>query len=556
MKLNGSIYFDKNNFMYRGQTESYLPNDTFRFSENQTVINRPQLYSARLHFTANKSNYFLNNSFEMAAGQEDFKGRMDFNNSLFNQNLHKKLQQFSNDFSWIPAVKLKGIAEFRWHSGYNKTEQQLNLDSGYYFAIVPQQGYHSQLVQRLQTPLWYHQIYAGYRLPKKILTSQYKVGFVSSSQQVTSNLTIIDGNTITPYANDQGNNLMLHNNSTFAEARYQVKYKQFRADAKLPINLRKLSLSQPGYNMKEQKSRLFFLPEAWLTYNFNNERYIRADYKFQNSFTNITQTYSGAILQNFQNLQYYSQGLQQIRTHHSSIAYSHQRSIKLFYVNVTLSYDHTVADAVRSDSFASNIRQTFLILLPNNRDALTLNGGISQYLFSLKTKVGLKLQKQVSFNDQYLNGAFSKVQVNNFLVNTSINKKLARVLNIDNITSLSWQSVRVTDGDRQTDFAGSNSFNFDENLKLTFNLFKKYFVETSALLRTTRISSLNKYSYFFLDATVKRLKLINGMDVELHCTNLLNVKNYYILLQGGNQVFSSQYFLRGRTIMARCSFSF
>jgi hypothetical protein len=555
-KLNSSSFIDKNHLGYEGRTTNYLIQDTITYQEQQLLSAKPILFNIGISLMINKSRYFLNNSFKASLEKETFSGLIGFNGSSFSQKLAQQSKEFSNDINWIPALKGRGIAELRWHASYSSKLQRLDIGNGYYFDISPQEGYYETVTQQVRSPLLFHNAYMAYKLPGKKIYQEYKLGHRLSHQLLKSDLKLMDGSVPASYANDHGNNLLLHNNSAYLLARYQLKINNLRSDVQLPLSLLQIRSSQPDYTSREQQRVLLFLPSVNITYNFDNEKYLQASYRLQNTFNNIANSYMGSILLNYRALQAYATGLQREKAHQSNVVYYHQKSIKLFYFNIGLSYDHVIASSILSDSFSSNIRRINFVPYQNTQKTLGMHAGLSQYLFGLKTKVGLKVQRQRAFYMQFVNHELLNFQFNDFSVSTSANKKIGKVLDVNHQAYVSWAQTRLSDKNKSLWLPGTKSFYFDQRIKTSLRLLKGFYIETAGAHRINRLPEFNRTGFFFLDANIKKLGIAKGMDLELNCLNLLNVKNYMVFLQNGNQTFTSSYPLRGRTFFIRANYSF
>ncbi|MBX2922155.1 MAG: carboxypeptidase-like regulatory domain-containing protein [Chitinophagaceae bacterium] len=555
LKWNSNLFFDRNHLDYEGETLNYLADDTITYSDRQTIINKPLLFSAGFNVMINKAKCFLTNSFRVLLNKNISSGLIDFNGNSFEQILNQKDKQFSNDFDWIPSIKNKGIAELRWYSSYGTNWQRLNIDSSYYFDVSPQSGYYDMVTQQTQSPAWFHNVYLSYKFPSEKIFQEYRFGYKYLQEDLNSNLSLIDNGVIIPYANDSGNDATFTNSSIYLLSHYQIKRQKFRSDIQLPFLLQQIKSKQPLYSLNEHKSNLLVLPNLNFTYNFDDEKYLQATYQLQNIFGDITTAYKGVILLNYRNLQAYTQGFQQQKIHRANVMYSHQKSIKLFYSNIGLSYDYTMANTILSDSLSNNISHAVFIPYDNSQKTVSVYGGLSQYLFTLKTKVGLKMQKQWIFSEQFVNNILLPFQLNNFTLGASADKNVAKIININYNANLSWLSMKLTDK-TTLQFPQTKSFSFDQKFKVSLNFLKHFYIETTGTHRINKWQAFNNTGYFFLDASVKRLGILKGLDAELNCYNLLNVKDYTIYQQSKNQFSASSYPTRGITFFLRVNYSF
>jgi hypothetical protein len=554
-KWNGNLNSDINRFNYNGETLAYLANDTILYSDNQLVINNPLFFNSAFNVMINKTKYFLNNSLKISISKDAYNGLIEFNRNGFEQLLNKNDKQFSNDFNWMPAIKNKGILEFRIYNSYGINDQHLKVLKNYYFDIAPQNGFYDTVKQSIHYPTWFHNAYMSYKIPSEKVFQEYKFGYKYLKEELKSNLSIIKGVNFFPYANDFGNNAFFTNSTAYFTANYQIKNQKFRSDIQLPVSLQLIKSMQPSYTINKSNQNLLILPKFNFIYNFDNEKYLEATYQLQNNFGDISSSYEGAILLNYRSLQSYSQMFQQQKVHKANLVYSFQKSIKLFYSNFGISYDYTLANTILSDSFSNNINNSIIIPKPNSRVSVLLYSGVSQYIFELKAKIGIKIQQQFSFTEQFVNNSLLGFKIKNLYLNVSIDKNISKIINLNYNANLLWLNMKQSIT-TNLEFPSTNSFLLDQKIKLSFNVFKHYYIETVGTNRINQSSAFSKSGFFFLDANIKRLQIIKGIDMELNCFNLLNVKNYSILQQNKNIISTNSFPTRGMSLFLKFIYSF
>lgn len=555
LKWNGTFYSDINRFNYNGSTFVYLNNDTIAYTDRQLVINNPLTFNSAFNIMINKTKYFLNNSTKVSLNKGTHEGLIEFNGNNFSQLLNKNEKQFSNDFNWIPSIKNKGIAEFRILSTYGLNNQQLSINKDYYFDINPQRGYFDTIKQIISSPTWFHNAYISYKIPSEKFLQEYKFGYKYLKEELKSNLTFFKNANIFPFVNDFGNDAFFINSTAYFSAHYQINNQKIRTDIQLPISLQLIKSKQPLYSIDKSNQTLLLLPNLNFTYNFDNEKYLQATYQLQNNFGDISTSYEGAILLNYRSLQAYSQMFQQQKVHKANLMYSHQKSIKLFYSNFGISYDYTISNTILSDSFSNNINHTIFIPHPNTRVSVSLYSGISQYIFELKTKVGIKIQQQSSFTEQFINNTLLGIQFKNLYLNMSIDKNIAKIINLNYSTNLLWTTMHQSNK-TSFQFPITKSYSFDQKIKFSFKFFKLYYVESIVTHRINEWSAFSKTGFFFLDANIKRMQIRKGMDMELNCFNLLNVRDYSIYQQNKNLLSTNSYPTRGISLFLKLIYSF
>lgn len=554
-KWNSNLFVDRNYFNYEAKTINYLADDTLVFKDNQTINNKPLSFNAGFNVMINKARYFLNNSLKLSIAKDVNSGLITFNQNTFGQNLYRYSRQFSNDFNWMPAIKNKGILELRWYSSYAANRQQLDIGKSYFFNIAPQFGYYDTVMQRLQLPTWYHNTYLSYKIPSRNILQEYRFGYKYLEQVLNSNMALFFNSISYPFANDVGNNATFSNSGMYLLAHYQIKRQKFSAALQLPFSSQHLKTKQPDYVINLKKGAYLISPNLNITFNFDNEKYLQTTYQLQNGFGDIATAYNGAILLNYRSLQAYTPLFQQHTSQRVNISYSHQKSIKLFYSNIGLLFNYIKANTIASDSFSNNLTRTFYIPYFNDQKTISAYGGISQYLFGIKTKVGLRIQIQRSVRDQLVNSNLLHFQFDNIYTSISVDKTINKIINLNYNAGLFWLKLEQLGRSGNSSF-GAKYFSFDQKLAVTYNMSKNIYVETTGTHRINQQAIFDPTGFFFFDASVKRASLIKGMDLVLNCYNLFNVKNYSVVQQAKNQFFSSSYPTRGIILALRLNYTF
>ena len=554
-KWNSNLFYDRSQFYYQAKTINYLENDTLFIEDKQKIRSSPFLFSTGLNLMANKTHYFLNNALKLSIGKDANTGQIIFNQNQFGQNLNRYYNQFSNDFNWMPAIKNKGIFELRWYSSYGVNRQQLEICKNYYFDISPQNGYYDTVVQRIQSPTWSHNAYLSYKIPSSKIFQEYKVGYKKLEQVLNSSLYLISNAVSFPFVNDAGNNAKFTNEGAYILAHYQIKRQKINADLQLPISSQQIKSKQPLYFFDGKKSNYLFSPNLNLTYSFDNEKFLQSTYQLQNGFGDISTAYNGTILLNYRSLQAFAPLFQQHISHKANISYSHQKSIKLFFSNVGLSFNYLKANTIASDSFSNNLTRTFYIPFFNVQKIVSAYGGLSQYLFGLKAKIGLKFQAQKAIREQLVNNNLLQFQIDNIYTNVSVDKTINKVVNVNYNAGFFWLTMGIS-GKAGSTLPKSNTFSIDQKIVASYKLFNNIYLETSGTHRINKSSLFSPNGFLFFDANIKRTALMKGLDLVFNSYNILNVKDYRIIQQTKNQIYTNSFQTRGIMFVLQLNYTF
>lgn len=542
LKANIQGFIDKNSMNYYSRVQNYLGTDTIAYNERQSFYNKPLLLNASFNMMMNRPKYFFNNSTRIKLGRETDNSFMDFNNYAFGQGAERIVNGFSNDLSWIPQLKGKGIGEVRWLISYSRNRQELNIGEGYYAEIKEHEGYHDNVVQRVNMPAFFSNGWFGYKITGEKILQEYKLGYIHESQTLGSALSFIDGMQETPYKGDAGNNLQWNRQVFYFSPEYQVKQNKFKSIIQLPLALQYI-----------YSSKLIFNPYVYLRYDINHEQFLTARYRYSNTFGNITGVYRGAILLNYRALQANDAGLQEKRIHSSGIGYEFQKSINMLFVNMSVSHDRIIAKNILASEVADNIQKSVYLPYENTQLNTALNAGFSKYFFGLKSTISVKSQLSRAKYVQLINSELLPFYSDGLYISASLIKKIFGWANLTYQPTGWWMATKL----QQTKSAEltHRMFRFDQRMSLGCNV-KRFFIESTARHSYSKQSNNNDVQYFFMDATARYSNTKKSMDLSLSVTNLFNVKDYTVYSVSANRLVMDQYLLRGRMGVLRLSYYF
>ncbi|MBL7731475.1 MAG: TonB-dependent receptor [Chitinophagaceae bacterium] len=556
LRSNFQFYYDKTHLNYFSQADNYIAGDTISFRETQAFTNKPQLFIGALTATANRDRYFFNNSFRVnLACQKDYSV-MSFNDNSFSQQLYKKIREFSNDLTWIPALRGKNIGEIRWLISYSNHHQQLDIGKGYFADIKNYEDYYDHVWQDVRSPSLFSHVSLSWRKPGKVVNQQYKAGFISQSQTLESDLSFQkDGNTIS-YAGDPGNNLDWDRHSVYLTEEYQLRYNKLRATLQLPLTFQRIIYRQQEYSLPSANRQLIFTPDIFLRYDLTNEQSITAKLSRSNTFGNITNVYRGAILQTYRLLQANNATLQERVSYAVSVNYEYQHTVTMLFLNTGVTWNRTQQNTLLSAEVSDNIQRFILLPYKNNIITTGLTNTVSKYLFGLKTTVTVKSSLNFYRFMRLLNDELFPFNSHSLSLNGNLIKKLFGSVNLTYQPSFFWISSKVDSKPASGNSFSSRAFRAEQQLTVNMPLAKKLLVEISGRHNYSIQTGNNSVQYFFMDTKCRFTGAGKKMDLSLDITNIFNIKKYtrYSLL--ANQLIQDQYTLRGRMVMLRMDYLF
>lgn len=554
-KANIQGFIDKNELNYGSRIENYLANGTVTYRELQSFSNKPLLLNTSFNLMINRERNFFNNNTKINFNKETGNSLMGFNDDSFAQSLGKTLSEVSNDMNWIPAIPGKGIAEIRWLISRTLDKQLLNVGEGYYSAIGDQEGYYDNVLQQLRAPTLFSNAYIAYRIPGKVYNQQYKVGYTTETQELTTSLDFFNDGQSSPYQGDAGNDLTWNRRNILLSAEYQIKHGKLRSTIHLPVAFQRIHYYQSEYGLNSKNNDLLFNPSVDISYDFDPERYLSAGYRFSNIMGNITDIYRGAILQNYRLLQANDTGLQKRNVHSYDISFNFEKSISMLFANVGVSYDKIGSNTVLSTNIADNIQRTVVLPQKNTRNNIALNAGLSKYLFALKSTVSLKTRLNLSRYDQLINDELLSFRSNGLYLNTAISKEVAKVFNFTYELDSWWNVSKSEEGKALNGPLTNSIFSMDQHLTLVVTNQQPLLFEINGRHSYNHQSGQEAH-YYFMDAKISYHNKKHGYDLSLDITNLFNVKHYTRYSVDANMLFWNQYDIRGRMAILRIDYFF
>lgn len=554
LKVNIQAFTDRNTLAYTSYTENYLNNDTIYYNERQDYVNKPWQVNMTFNVMSNKKNHFFNNNTQVSLSNNSNISHSDFDDTSFGQELQKRLNEFSNDMNWTPAMKGKGVAEFRWLISHTRNKQYLDIGSGYHSVINGQEGYFDHTIQDLRLPTLFSHAYVSYRLPGELIHQEYKAGYITEHQTLSSALTFTDNGETVVYDGDGGNNLGWRKDNVYFAPDHQLKYKRWRVGLQLPVSVQSVRYSQEFYGLDARQKNVLFNPGVSLRYDVTPEQYITAGFKYANVFGNISNIYRGSILENYRTLQANDADLQQRNTSSYTLNYDFQKSITMLFVNLGIAYDEVNANTISATEITDNIQKNVLLPYRNARKSVTVNANFSKYVFSLNSTFSMKARIKRTGYQLLINNELYPLKGYDIYVAGNVSKKFS-ALEISYQPAATWYKSYSDEKDMLASISNT-AFQLNQSIVLGASFSKNYFVELNAKHRYVWQTGNVSNKYFFADFRMMKKNIFRQADLSLTVSNLFNVKNYTLYSLSANQLYSSRYLIRGRMGILRLSFYF
>ncbi|RFZ83294.1 hypothetical protein DYU05_14255 [Mucilaginibacter terrenus] len=551
LRANVSYLHDTQKQKYTKFSEFYLPNDTVRYAEVQDNRQKPDLLHSLFSLNINKKEYYLSNNFVADYAKNTGYSALVTNGTPVNQVLKDNLTDISNEFNYMKTFKTNNIIEL--YSYLNRSTEPENriIEPGLNPDIFNNGVPYKQLVQNVNIPTWFTNNYISYKVPGNKLTQSYKAGFMLQSQNLTSNLSLLQQNSTSALLSDSAvNNLDWTKRKLYSEARYDIPGSILKLTIILPVNYLNIDYKDSYYGLKKNLERLYFNPQLNIKYQTGIEDYISAGYNFNNDIGNIQDVYRGYILQNYRGLFANNADLTERKTQSASLGYNYRKAISLFFFGVNASYTHQDANSISSSIVTDNIQQRIVLPYDNNIDSWSGNGVVSKYAFSLRTTFSAGLSYQTTRLNQILNNIVLPYKTISTGASFGADTKLSNKVNFSYKAAYDRTRSKSTVTDSENKFErltqqGSVNYNISDNL----------FLKVAGDHYYTHQQRANDLVYMFADASIRyKFKKIKA-DVEIGAQNLFNIKTYSALYLSANTFTSSAYTIPGRFLLAKFTFN-
>ncbi len=410
---------------------------------------------------------------------------------------------------------------------------------------------YNQLVQRVNVPTWFTSNYVSYRVPGGIGTASFRTGFTLQSQQLGSNLSLLQGNNLPRAALDSAyNNLDWNSKRLYAEAAYDIPGENLKANLTMPLILQQIDYSDIGYALDKHAGRLYFNPQLNVKYKTGIEDFLTLHFSYRNETGGIEDMYHGYILKDYRTLYANNADLTLKQNLLAAAGYNYRNALTLFFFSLNVSYNHITANNIASGVITNNFQQLVVLPYPNATDAWTADGTVSKYSFPLRTTFSAELKWQDNRSVQVQNGAFLPFNTTIGALTLSAATKLSDQLNFSyhlTGTQTNAHSPAEVAAARVDQLLQQAEVFYIPSEVLQFKLSgEDYF---------TRSQGNPDLTYFFADASAKyRLKKWK-VDLQLEATNFLNIRTYKALYLSANTLTASSYTLPGRIVLLKVVFS-
>ncbi|RYG11393.1 MAG: hypothetical protein EOO07_20665, partial [Chitinophagaceae bacterium] len=388
IKANVSYLYDQRDQVYNKFSETYLPNQTIRYSEVQENAINPQRLKANVNINNNAENHYLNNTLSVDYSPTATNSSVTINGIGAWQTLSQKTFDISNEFNY--RKKLKSNNTINFYSVLNRTTQPelLNIRPGLNEDILNNGIPYAGLDQMVKLPTLYTHNYVSFGFTKHKFMHSYRTGFNLQNQQLNTELySIQNDQSSTLVSNNMLNDLNWDRAKVYVDATYEYSGDKLKATLSVPVSYNNISYNDVTKSLDKNLTRFFVNPAFNLKYQSGIENYITANYGFRNTLGNLDDVYQGTVLKNYRSLFANDAPISESKSHSAGLGFNFRKAMQMFFFNVSAAYSKTTLNTISSFTLTDNIQQRVVLPLANDMENLSLSANASKYLFNLRSTV-------------------------------------------------------------------------------------------------------------------------------------------------------------------------
>jgi len=551
LKINAYYLHDTQRQDYSQNITIFLPGDTVRYNETQHNRFRPDILHTQFTLNINQDKYYLNDVLLMDNNRSTNYSDLNTNNARVNQVFKDNALSFSNEFNLIKSLKSNNIIQAYSYISHSAEPESRTIGPDFNNAIFNNNVPYAQLLQNVNVPTWFTNNYVSFKIPSNLITQSFRTGFSVQSQNLTSDLNVVQANNQINLASDSAiNHLNWNRKKLYAEAAYDLPGSILKVNLTLPLSLQQINYSDSLYALSKSLTRLYFNPQLKVKYQTGIENYLTFLYSYRNETGTIEDMYQGYILKDYRTLYANNASLTERQNQLAALGFNYRKALTLFFVSLNTLYNHIASNNIASQVITNSLQRRVVLPYPNSTDSWTVNGTVSKYSFALKTTFSGSLQWQSNKSVQIQNNALLPFNTTSKTVNAGADTKVNEQINFSykaTFTQTDSHSAVGTSAYHINQLLQQASVNYNPTSGLQFKLSGEHYF--------TRQQGNSDLKYFFADASAKFRIEKWKTDLELSAVNFLNVKTYNALYLSVNTLTASSYTLPGRIILLKVLFN-
>jgi len=427
-RLNISNFQLKRKNEYNLLTRYELPGNMITYNENQVSTTRSQIWQADFQMEKNTTQGYLKSITTTHLPYEQLTAHTLSNGTNYEQSLHTPFFSISNQTNLIKVGKTKNIFQYRSTFQYYHTNERLRISPGPLSDILNDSIGYKTVQQKINTNNFFVNQSINYQKQKGNFFFSAVAGIRYLHNTFESSLATTDSalqmkKSGTKFQNDiQFDQLDIY---TQLEAKFKLKGYQFKA--KISPTFEQINYDlKPISENKVNHHYLMLSPSVSVDKDLGRNASIHANYFHQSSSGFINNIFQGSILTDYRSISANNAELPRINQNKFSLRYAYKNPLKLFFYNLFSSYVRTNKNTINSYIIDSGVTKQISISYKNVNPLLTIGGGLSKYLFFLKTNISGNLFYNIQSGLNYNNETITPFHLQNYTANITANKKLLK----------------------------------------------------------------------------------------------------------------------------------
>ncbi|MBW4890324.1 TonB-dependent receptor [Mucilaginibacter sp. HMF5004] len=544
-------------YLHDTQTQNYskyskltLNGSDIVYTEQQQNRRQPDILHGQFTLNVNKAKYYLNNTLLVDYNHNTNYSDLYTNGVYAGQTFKDNAFDLSNEFRLINTTKGNKIYELYSYIDRIGEPENRAITPGINQADYNGGNPYAQLVQGINIPTWFTNNYVSYKIPMDAVTQSYKLGASLQSQQVQSDLNVVQNNGAINRISNDFNSLNWTKSKLYGEAAFDFPGKVLKLNITLPFVLQQIDYKDSNFALDQSLTRFYLNPKLNGSYQVSVENKLSFGYGYTNRIGSIQDVYRGYVLKNYRSLYANSADLTESQTQNVSIGFNYRKAITLFFFGINAAYIHTAANNISSSVVTATQTSRVVVPLANTFNVYQLGASTSKYLFDIRSTVSAGISWQSVNSNQLLNATLYPFNTIATTYNAGIDTKVSSKINFSykayyTETTSKSSAISTTTSIQQLQQTGS--INYAPVTDLNFRLSGDNYY--------THQAPGTDLKYTFADFAIKYKFNKIKTDVELSAVNLFDTKTYSALYLSANNFTSNTYTIPGRYILMKLFFN-
>ena len=517
-------------------------------NENRNTFLNTNRVDGNLIYNANTKHIYLKNTLRIKL---DFTKETNviINPNKVTQALQNPFYEYSNDFLAFLPLKKK-IISISSKINFNKMPQQLNVVPGQFKDVFNQSINYEQLTQKAVINNFNTDNSISFSTKIGKVLQQLKIGTEYIHKNLQSDISKSYNQSEYQLNDSFKNNINWNNIRLYAENETTIGKGKKQLNINLPIELNILRVENIIKKYKINSNNIFFNPNIDFTFPITDNITGDISYTLQNSIGNVSNIYSGLILNNYRSINRNDSLVptQQQQSIGTSLYY--KNSLKSIFSNLSVSFGKAKKNIIFSQLFDGFFIKSVGTYLNNYQKSLMFSGNTSKYFIEAKINLALNYSYSI-FKSEILQQNFI-AKSNSKIISLGFKSNLNMLSNASIETNTKYDLFK--NEIKQSLLTSTSTNRFQQFLKLYFYLSKKSTLYFNNELYKVWDNKNNKGTCFFGDLGFKQK--FKHTDLEFTWNNFTNSRNYTTINNSENFKQINTYKIRPTNFMIKYYFNF